>query len=63
MLTCLCALCHHRWTAATLGDCPRCGGTARLAPPPCTHARLSGRPGDVARTCLDCGALRIGGRG
>ena len=30
LLHCLCALCGHRWTAAKLGDCPACGGTARL---------------------------------
>jgi hypothetical protein len=61
LLHCRCDACGHRWSAAELHDCPACTGTARLLsqPPPCRHERLTGRPGDLGRLCLDCGALRV----
>ena len=27
--------------------------------PTCLHADLGGRPGDIGRTCVDCGALVV----
>jgi hypothetical protein len=56
LLSCSCDACGHRWTAAELGDCPHCGGTARLR---CFHPRLSGRTGDISRTCLACGSMLV----
>lgn len=59
LLHCRCDACGHTWTAGTLGDCPGCGGTARLleAPPRCLTYAASGltcKQYGVATPCDTC---------